>query len=76
MDRITGPHKGHYIAARSFQIDHAWMGEVRIFTFRPTTFDDPSSIVKLGGDFINAPSELDAIQNAERRGRDWIDRKA
>lgn len=72
MDRITGPNEGFYIAARSRQIGNVWMGSARVFTVRPSTFDDQSSIAKLSGDLGNAPSALDAVENAERVAREWI----
>lgn len=72
MERITGPCKGYYIAARARQIGSVWMGEARVFAKRPSAFDDQSSVATLAGDQSNAPSELDAIENAERVARDWI----
>lgn len=72
MARISGPYEGFYIAARAQQIESGWMGEARVFSERPTTFDDQSSVAKLGGDHSNSPSELDAVENAERVARDWI----
>lgn len=72
MTRITGPHEGLYIAARAQQIGGGWMGEARVFAERPATFNDRLPVAKLGGDHSNAPSELDAVDNAERVARDWI----
>lgn len=72
MERVTGPHDGLYIAAQARQIGSVWMGEARVFEARPSSFDDSSSIAKLAGEYGNAASELDAVENAERVARDWI----
>lgn len=72
MIRITGPHDGFYIAARAQQIGSGWMGEARVFANRPSTFDDQSPEAKFAGDSTNAPSDLVAIENAERVARHWI----
>ncbi len=74
MERITGPYNGYFIAAKAFRIGHEWMGEARIFAYRPDGFDDENSVVKLGGDWSNAPSELDAIENAERVSREMVEK--
>jgi hypothetical protein len=48
------------------------MGEARVFASRPFAFDDSSSVATLAGDYCNALSELDAVENAERIAREWI----
>ncbi|WP_090139045.1 hypothetical protein [Limnohabitans sp. DM1] len=73
MQRITGPYNGYFIVAKAFRIGNAWMGEAQIFPNRPESFDDTNWVAKLGGDWSNALSELDAIENAERVSRERIE---
>lgn len=72
MERVTGPFFGFYVAARSWPIGNEWMGVARVFKSHPSAFADPSSVAKSAGDYGNAPSELDAVENAERVAREWI----
>lgn len=73
QSRIT-KHKDHFIAARAERIGDCWLGLARVFTQRPLSFDEKGDVAKTMGDIGNAPSELDAIENAERVAREFIDK--
>lgn len=73
--RIT-EYAGYFIAAKSTKAANAWMGSARIFKTRPSSCDDDNHVAKIAGDLVNAPCALDAVQNAERVARDFIDSRA
>jgi hypothetical protein len=58
LKRITGPHGSYFIAAQALRIGDSWLGEARVFTKRPSDFDDADSVAKLAGDLGNANSDL------------------
>ena len=74
--RITGPYAGHFIAA----LAHAhtlgdapgWSGEAKVFPFRPAGYADTGAVAHIVGSWVHAPSELDAVESAERVARDFI----
>jgi len=70
--RITGPYAGRFIAAHALRGDGGWAGEARVFPWRPTRFDDDGAVADILGSWVNAPSELDALESAERVARDVI----
>lgn len=73
--RIT-EYAGYFIAAKASRFANAWMGSARIFKTRPSSYDDDNHVAKMPGDLGNAPCALDAVQNAERVARDFIDNRA
>lgn len=70
--RITGPYAGHFIAALAHHTAQGWSGEARVFPFRPAAFGDPGAVADIVGSWVHAPSELDAVESAERVARDFI----
>ena len=72
--RIT-EYAGYFIAAKATKIAEAWMGSARIFKSRQSSYDDDNDLAKIAGDLGNAPCALDAVQNAERVARDFIDNR-
>jgi hypothetical protein len=71
--RTTGPYSGHFIVALARRgPDAGWAGYAKVFAWRPAGFDDPGEVADIVGSWVNAPSELDAVQSAERVARDVI----
>lgn len=73
--RIT-EYAGYFIAVKATKAADAWGGRARIFKTRPSSYDDANHVAKMAGDWWNAPCALDAVQNAERVARDFIDNRA
>lgn len=71
--RTTGPYGGRFIVARARRSpDAGWAGYAKVFAWRPDGFDDPGELADILGSWVNAPSELDAVESAERVARDVI----
>lgn len=72
IQRITGPYAGHHIVARAHLTAQGWSGEARVFRFRPQGYADAGAVAHIVGSWVHAPSELDAVESAERVARDFI----
>lgn len=73
IHRITGPYAGRYIAALArHSPDRGWSGFAKVFPWRPAGYADPGEIADILGSWVGAPSELDAVESAERVARDVI----
>ncbi|HSI52033.1 MAG TPA: hypothetical protein VLA61_27520 [Ideonella sp.] len=74
--RITGPYAGHYVAARAEYRHGGWQGFAKVFDHKPapgSDFDtEPGAVADVVGSWVEAPSELDAVQSAERVARNFI----
>ncbi|GAA0742260.1 hypothetical protein GCM10009107_05620 [Ideonella azotifigens] len=74
--RITGPYAGHYVAARAEYRHGGWQGFAKVFDYRPVAGADfdtaPGAVADVVGSWVEAPSELDAVQSAERVARNFI----
>jgi hypothetical protein len=75
--RITGPYAGRYIVALAHrEPGQGWSGHAKVYPWRPEGYTDPGAVADILGSWVNAPSELDAIESAERVARDVISRWA
>ena len=71
--RITGPYAGHYIAALAHRsAQGGWTGYAKVFSSRPTAYSDAGAVADIIGSWVTAPSELDAVESAERVARTYI----
>lgn len=82
--RITGPYAGHYVAAWAEQQLGGWQGYAQVFDHRPAPDWDRAGepgaifggmagmVADVVGSWVAAPSELDAVQSAERVARNFI----
>jgi hypothetical protein len=71
--RTTGPYGGRFIVALARRNpDAGWAGYAKVYDFRPVGFDAPGELADIVGSWVNAPSELDAVESAERVARDVI----
>jgi hypothetical protein len=71
--RTTGPYAGRFIVALARRgPDAGWAGYAKVYAWRPRGFDEPGELADIVGSWVNAPSELDAVQSAERVARDVI----
>lgn len=71
--RTTGPYGGRYIVALARRSpEGGWAGYAKVYGFRPAGFDEPGELADIVGSWVNAPSELDAVESAERVARDVI----
>jgi hypothetical protein len=76
--RTTGPYGGRFIVALARRSpDGGWSGFAKVYAWRPQGFDEPGEQADILGSWVNAPSELDAVESAERVARDvvtqWIE---
>jgi hypothetical protein len=71
MERISGPYKGHFIAAYTVQTGHSFVGYAKICHDAPHSVWSAAPVEKLAA-VHGCRSELEAMTAAENKARQAI----
>lgn len=73
LERVSGPHRGHYFAGYSRESPNGFLAYVKIFDHEPATVWDSSARAKVAAH--GACSYGAALVQAEERAMRWIEQR-